>query len=340
MTFRLARYLIRKFLITFFYISFFLGVIIAIFELIDATKSGYTFLEALTVIGFNFMSKVYSMAPYSALSSMVILFFQMRQNKEWIAYKHLGFSNKQVMRSFIVLTSCFMVIDILALNPIVTNLDIKVQQIETLYGSTLINFSSSGIWLRDTDLNEYRYIQAQKIIPNENSFEDVKMLILNKNGQLNSYWHIKKAILKNNEWQLIEAQNLEDQTFSEIFKKTVLTPSDLHVFSKQIFIPFIELPSHIKLFKKLNLATDYYYLLLHKFLSQYLLLFAMIMIGFFIGTLVFNKVYMFMSTLFTGLLLYFLSEFIMSYVSTYHVDKFYLLWLFPALLTIVLWKRL
>ena len=340
MTFRLYRYLIRKFLITLFYISLFLGVIIIIFELIGTTKSGFSFLEALTVVGFNFMSKVYTMLPYSSLASTVILFFQMRQNKEWVAYKHLGFSNKQVMASFLFLLCCYMILDIFALNPISTKLDYEVRQIETLYDSTLINFSSSGIWLRDTDLNEYRYIQAQKIIPKENAFEDVKMLILNKDGQLNSYWHIKKAILKNNEWQLIEAQNLEDQTYSESFKKTVLTPSDLHVVSKQVFIPFIELPSHIKLFKKLNLATDYYYLLLNHFLAQYLYLFSMIMMGFFIGTLVLNRVYMFMGTLFTGLSVFFLSEFILSYITTYHVDKFYILWIFPSFLTMMLWKRL
>jgi lipopolysaccharide export LptBFGC system permease protein LptF len=338
--FTLSRYLIKKFFITFVYLCLFLGVIIGIFELIDATKSGYSTLDVLKVVTLNIASKIYGMIIYTSLGASVVLFYQMRQNKELTAYKHLGFSNHQVFFVFVFMITCFSIIDILVLNPNVNRIDHKSQQLETKGDMAAINLSNSGIWLKDTDRSELRYLHAEKMLPKENAFEDVNLLILNRNGQLNSYWKIKKAILEKHEWHFVQATNLEGKQFSSMFKKTILKPSDLKIFARQMFVPFIKIPSQIKLFHKLNLATDYYRLLWHKFLIQYLFCIVYIMMGFLIATSIYNTVYMFMATLFTGLSLFFVSELIINYLIAYHVDKFYCLWIFPSVLFFLIWKRL
>lgn len=338
--FILSFYLIKKFWMGFLYLTLFLSMINGIFELIDATKLGYPFQTVIQIVSFNVILKIYSMSLYVVLANSVFIFYQMQQNKEFLAYKHIGFSNKQFMYVFTLMLGFVFLIDAFLLNPEINILDQKTEKIETKKEYTSVNFSNTGVWLRDTDLHEYRYIHADKIIPNQHAFENVKVLVLNKDGQLNAYWHAQKAILERYKWRFLEATNLQDKTYSEVWKQTVLTPSDINVFSKQAFIPFIQLTQHIKLFKKLNLSTDYYRLLWHKFVVKYLYLLIMIALGFFIATTIKTSAYLYMATLFSAILIYFISELIFNYLLSYHIDKFYMLWVWPGILGIVLWKRL
>lgn len=337
--FILSRYLIRRFCITFLYLCLFLSVILFIFELIDATKMAYSALEALLVVSLTTVSKVYGMISYTSLGASVVTLYQMRQNKELTAYTHLGFAPKSAFLVFTFMVACYSAIDIFLLDPNINIIDFHTKQLEQK-AETAIEVSSSGVWLRDTDKHEYRYMHAETVLPKENTFKNVHMLILNPNGQLNSYWTIEKAVLSQNQWHFFNATNLEAQNFSEMFKTTILTPSDLKVFAQHKFLPFMKIPKQIHLFKKLNLATDYYRVLWHKFLSQYLFSIALIMLGFIIATTLYNNVYMFMGTLFTGLALYFTSEIIVNYVIAYHVGMFYVVWILPCSLLFLIWRHL
>jgi len=336
----LSFYFIRKFLVIFFYLSLFLGIIIGIFELVDSLKMGYPVYTVFKSVILNVISRLYSMMAYTSLGAGVICLYQMRQNKEFLVYRYLGFSDYHFLGVFAFIIMLFSIVDIFVFNPSVVFLYDKIRMIEAKKDTLAINISPSGVWLRDQDDEEYRYLHAKTIIIQDNTFEDVKVLALNKVGQFQSYWYAKKAILKNNEWLFFDVRDAEDQTHEMWVKKTVLSSDDIKVFAKQNFIPFMKLSKSMKLFKKLNLSTDYYRLLWHKFVTHYVYFFALLFIGLLIILNIRSIFSILMVTLFAGLSLFFISEYILSYVMVYYEKSFYLLWIFPLTVVGVLWKRL
>jgi len=317
-----------------------MGVVIGILELVDGMKMGYHFHTVMKIMILSVISKLYGMTIYTSLATVVVCLYQMRQNKELLAYQYLGFSYYHFMVVFLCIVSAFAIIDIFVLDPSIVPINQKIRTLATKSDAPTILLSSSGVWLRDKDESEYRYIHAKKILIQENTFEDLKILILNKAGQFQSYWHADKAILKDNEWEFLGVKNEKGEENKILNKKTVLLPSDIHVFASQVFIPFIKLSKNINLFKKLNLSTDHYRLLWHRFLAHYLYFFMLLLVGFLIVMRFKSVLFILMVTLFSGLLIYFVSEYILSYITVHYIKKFYLVWIFPTTMNLLLWKRL
>lgn len=329
----LHRYLYKQFLLILLTVCVIIGFIIGVFEFVEVLKSGtHVFYYDLQIIFINIVRKLYQISVYLIFLAFTVLFLKLKNNKELLAYNHLGFSVFQIFSGFISLLFLLFLLDIYNLDQFVAYLEKKLSFIkrdEVAKKNYVVNVSSQGIWLRDTDFEENRYIYAKRIILDTNELQDAKLIILDQDGHLKDYFTVSKMFLKDKKWDFYGVKDLSQNPSALSHKKTVLMPNDINVFS-QNYIPFNRLKVHIKLFKKLGLTVDYLKLSWHKIVLKFLYWVIVLFLSFLLVQFITHQFFIYISVLFLGVSIYLISEIIYAYVSTYYIKYSYLLWVFPT----------
>ena len=196
--------------------------------------------------------------PFIILSSTIVTYRKLSSDLTLLVLKSSGFSTLQLLAPIIAISSIVGVMHATVFHSIGSYCLEKYQIIEavTLRGKkSLINLSASGLWLKQIEDNQLIIIHGLRIIESQRTVYDFTAFYIDNNHSFFKRIDAEKAILRDNYWELYNAQSIDIDYNITKYEK-IKTPTNL-TFSQiidSIAIPetlsFWQLFSFIELSKK------------------------------------------------------------------------------------------
>ena len=198
-------YIIRKFLLTIFNVSFvFYGlvVIMSLFEEISFFSEidvGIYFPVILVLL--NSFSILYQLFPFIFLIGIQFFFINFIDSNEFNTFKNYGLSNIKILK-VITLTSCISGIIIVTLfYNFAAILKFKYIDLKNTYSNDskyLASVTENGLWIKDEYKEQIYFISAEKI--SLNKLHDIEVMILDDKFSLTKKIFSAEANISKNEW--------------------------------------------------------------------------------------------------------------------------------------------
>ena len=219
----LNKYLVNEFLISFFKVVLVfiaLGLIMNLFEEINFFRQFGT--NIWVPIGLSLMiipSMLIGILPFIIFLSSMVVFIKLKNNRDLLSIKILGYSNLKFL--FIFCSTAFFlgILTLFALNPVTSAVlksyvDIKGKY--DLYKNHLASITSNGIWIKEKIGNSTQIVQASSL--DKNKLINVSIYRFNENKVLIERIKAQTSDISDSNWI---ATNAIKYSFLENNKKEV-----------------------------------------------------------------------------------------------------------------------
>ena len=204
-SFVLNRYLIGEFLKSFLNIVLIfvaLGLIMNLFEEINFFRKFD--IGIATPIGLSFMiipSILVNMLPFIVFLSSMMTFIKLKNNRDLISIKVLGFSNLKFLTLFSSTAFVLGVLTLFAINPLTSAIlksyvDIKGKY--DMYKNHLASITSNGIWIKEKIDGKTQIVKAEAL--EIDTLMNVSIYKFDENDVLIERIMAKKSNISNSQW--------------------------------------------------------------------------------------------------------------------------------------------
>ena len=252
------KYIIKKFLIRFFFTSlvfFILAIVLSVFEEISFfNNSNINFLLFYFLTFLNAPITLFEIFPFIFLISTQFFFYEIFKNDELIHLKNNGLSNLKIIKTLFLSSILLGLIMIFLYYNFAAKLKFLYTDIKNNYTNDnkyLAVVNDSGLWLKD-ETNEKTLIVKSKNIKN-NYLIDVIINEFDSNFQLLQTIQANKVDIKNKKWiiynPIITRDNISKNNISEMIYKTNFDDKKI----RSLFSNF----STLNIYELFNLKKDY-----------------------------------------------------------------------------------
>ena len=345
----IIKYLLKEFLFSlliFTSIIFSLILLITfleeIFFLRDKELTNNLFLLSITLSLIKMPTLLISMSPFIFLFSGIFFFVKLLRSNEITPMSLSGFSSNFIIIIPAVFSFCLGIFIILFLTPVSAELSKYYETYKRQYtgNENLIIFSHNGLWLMEKNKNGYNIIKSEKKI--SQNFKKLNQVTIYKFDNQNNFKEridSESALIKKNNWELINANKLSQTNKQNITYKTNINFDNVkNFFTNPNIFSIWNISKEINEIKKLGYFGQELIITFNKFLSLPFMLFAMIVLSTLFtlktGYQFNNFVYAFLGVL-IGIIIYFLSDLSIAVGKSGKIPLSLSVW-FPVILIITL----
>ena len=227
--FILNKYLVNEFLKSFFNVILMfiaLGLIMNLFEEINFFREFNVSLLLPLALSFLIIPSILvSMLPFIIFLSSMALFIKLKNNRDLLSLKILGFSNTNFLIIFSFTAFILGIFTLVAINPL-TSISVKyyedIKGKYDVYKNHLASITDNGIWIREKIDNTTQIINAKALDGNE--LKIVSVYKFNEKKVLFERIQSKKAQISSTRWIMRDStlttfgeENLEEKFETLIF---------------------------------------------------------------------------------------------------------------------------
>ena len=203
--FVLNKYLVSQFLKSFFNVVLIfiaLGLIMNVFEEINFFRKFN--VNIAVPIGLSFMvipSMLINILPFIVFLSSMAVFIKLKNNRDLISIKILGYSNMKFLYIFSFTAFVLGLLTLITINPVTSVIvksyvDIKGKY--DIYKNHLASITANGIWIKEKIGNSTHIIQAKRL--NFNELEGVSIYKFDENNVLFERINAKNSDISSSKW--------------------------------------------------------------------------------------------------------------------------------------------
>ena len=325
----LSRYIGRQFLVWFGSIFVAIVGVILIFDVVElmrraSSKPDATMGIVIDMALLKLPTLAQEIVPFAVLWGGMVAFWRLTRSRELVVVRGAGVSAWQFLLPVLLLALMIGVFKIAAFNPLASVAQSRYEQLENKYlrgRTSLLAVSSSGIWLRQSDDFGQSVIHARQVSPQGMEMQDVIVFMFEGTDRFVGRIDAATAMLEDGYWHLREswimAPDAPARFEPEFTVKTDLTIDRIQEsFASPESISFWDLPGFIEALEEAGFSGLRHRLYWHSLLADPLLLGAMVMFAaaFTLRTSVRRGAAAMMigGGVFTGFLLYFLSDVVLA----------------------------
>tara|TARA_X000000950_G_C13805292_1_gene615341 strand:- start:21 stop:719 length:699 start_codon:yes stop_codon:yes gene_type:complete len=200
-------YLLSGFLKTFLKISllfYCFGIILNLFEEIEFFKeSEVSFFTPLVLTILYIPSLIIQLLPFIVFITSLKFITEIRNNKDLLTLKVLGFSNLRIFFTFAITSFLLGWLILFFINPITSTMSKYYEKTKGYHSKDidhLATFNKNGLWIKENLNNGQRIISASN--DSENKLKDLTIFNFDKNYLLKEKIFSKFADIKKSEWVL------------------------------------------------------------------------------------------------------------------------------------------
>ncbi len=260
------KYIIKKFLNNFFYISlifFSLIIILSILEEISFFKRSdvnFLFPYFLTLLGSPIT--LFEIFPFIFLISTQFLFFDLFKKDELNHMKNNGLSNLKIIKILFISSITIGIFTVLIFYNIASSLKFFYTDIKNKFSNDnkyLAVVTDSGLWIKDEIRDEIIIVKAKSI--KDSNLGEVIINEFTKNFDLKRTIQAKNVNIKSKKWiiekPLITIENISSQEISELNYDTNFDEKKIgSLFSNISTLNILELFDLKKDFERLGYSSD------------------------------------------------------------------------------------
>lgn len=323
----LSAYIARQFAI--WYLGFLLGLVgvillVSTVELLDrmaAKDSSLGVVLSMALLKLPFLTQ--EIMPFTVLFAGLACFWRLTRSNELVVARAAGISIWQVLLPSLLTALVIGALTAAALNPIASILLGRFEHLEAKYvhnQSSTLMVSRGGLWLRQADPTGQSVIHAQRVTDETLTLHGVTIFRFEEQDRFVDRIDAARADLAEGAWVLTDAWQArpgDSPRFTESLElATELTREKvLDSFAPPETISFWSLPGFIALLENAGFTAIPHKLQYHRLLATPLLFAAMILLAatFSLRPSRRGRVgLVIMGGVFTGFLLYFLSNFVFA----------------------------
>ncbi|MAP24566.1 MAG: hypothetical protein CMM87_03430 [Rickettsiales bacterium] len=268
-------------------------ILMDFFELFRRAKNkpdiGFTVISKM--VFFHFPDILKQLMPLIALFASLILFLNLGRSSQLVIMRMSGSSLRRLLIPLFAVISLYAFFDFLFLNSISAQLMQKFESYNNRLfkgNSSAIRLSSSGLWLRESQNNQYTIVQIKHIQATEKKLQNLSFFIFSNENTLLNRIDAEKAIITQEGWVLKNATLLKPNREPEKIQSFIWrTDLDLDSIEKQSLGPdtisFWKLKNYISILKKAGLSSVKYEMIWHSTLAQPFLILTMAFLGAFVS---------------------------------------------------------
>lgn len=288
----LTRYLAVQFAIAVAIVLALVLIVVFIFDILAmgqrfGAKDGITFGTIMSMSALRMPNLIEDTIPFAILFGGTWSFSTMSRSSELIVARAAGISAWQFLAPALALGFIFGVLLITAYDPLAAVLIEREEGLESKYlhsQTSLLDVSSTGLWLRQVNQGEPAIINAQKVSDHGARLEDVAIYMTTPQDRFVGIVTAKLATLAPGHWQLqggvlrrVGEEN-NPQPVSEF--GTELTRSQIQdSFASPRTMSFWQLPRFIRLAEQAGFSALRHRLHYYSLLAEPLLLCAMVLLA-------------------------------------------------------------
>ena len=321
----LSTYIGRQFLIWFSSVFLSLMGLLLVVDFVElmrraASKPDATLGVVIDMAFLRLPDLAQELVPFAVLFGGMIAFWRLMRSRELVVVRATGVSVWQFLLPALVLALFIGIVQITVFNPVASVMQSRYEQLESKYlrGRTnLLAVSSTGMWLRQVDDYGESVVHASHISPKGMAMHNVIILFYEGRDRFVGRIDAASAQLEKGFWHLRDAwltgPDRPARYEPEYTVKTDLTIEKIQdSFASPKSISFWDLPGFIQVLEKAGFSGLRHRLYWHSLLSDPAVLCAMVLFAaaFSLRPTVRRGTAMLMicGGVFTGFLLYFLSD--------------------------------
>lgn len=288
----LSTYIGRQFLLGVATVFLLLVALIFLIDVVElsrrgAAREGVTFAIVLQMALLKLPYMAQKIIPFAALFGGMFTFLKLTRTHELVVARAAGVSAWQFLLPTLVLALAIGIFVVTTFNPLASVTASRYEQMETNYlrgRSSLLAVSSSGLWLREGDLNHQSVIHALRVDPDDMELDQVIIFLYEGADHFVRRIDAKTAKLDNGYWYLtdtiITAPGTPAEVRPEYRLKTDLTKARIQdSFASPETMSFWVLPEFIGTLEAAGFSARKHRLYWHAVLAGPLLLCAMVLIA-------------------------------------------------------------
>ncbi len=180
------------------------GMILSLLEEVEFFKNLDTSIFVpLTLTALLIPSIIIKLLPFVIFISSMWFLLNLRNNKDLLNLKVLGYSNLKIFLIVALISFIFGWIILFMVNPITSTMVKYYEQTKAKYSRDvdhLISINKNGLWIKENIDTGYRIISANEI--KNNILKKITIINLNNNYQLVNKIYSETADISSNEWIL------------------------------------------------------------------------------------------------------------------------------------------
>ncbi len=348
-------YFNRKFLFWFF--CFIVGtfLVILLFEAVEVTRKSMLKdvpLNILIQISLCRVPNLLSLLiPIICFFSFLGCFMRLHQTNNIVILQGFGVSKTQFLMGYIFSIIIIAVCDLLVYEQIRSTLFSRASHLEEKFlqkKSYSIALNENGLWLREKIGNKSSIIQVGKHDAPTKTFLDIKLYQVNSKGVFIKHYRAKKALLKENYWELHDGFSIDSENnflsfkIQEVPSKLILQ-NIINASAPKQSLSFSQIPEFVKMLRNSGINPISYLVEWHGKIASYGMIFGyMIIASVFCFRNTRNMQYMGIISLsvIAAFLLYFFENIMKAYAIAEKAPVIFAAWV-PVILTILtaLWLK-
>lgn len=250
-------------------------------------KEGVTFATILSMSALRMPNLIEDTIPIATLFGATWCFSALSRSSELIVARAAGISAWQFLAPALALGFIGGIVLITAYDPLAAAMIEREEGLESKYlhsKTSLLDISSTGLWLRQVDQGEPAIINAQKVSDHGTHLEDVVIYMTTTQDRFVGIVTAKLATLEPGRWLLeggvIRRVGAENQPVPIAEFGTELTRSQIQdSFASPQTMSFWQLPRFIKLAEQAGFSAIRHRLHYYSMLATPLLLCAMVLLA-------------------------------------------------------------
>jgi lipopolysaccharide export system permease protein len=338
----LSTYLGRQFLVSFLGILLAFASVAVLFDVVEmlrraSSKEDATFSIVLSMSLFKAPHLTEQIVPFAVLFGSMLTFWRLTRSHELVVVRSIGVSVWQFVAPALFLSFVIGVVKITMLNPIASAMLFRYEELENKYlkGKTsILAVSETGLWLRQADADGESVVHALRVSSRNFELSDVIIFLFKDQDRFVGRIDAESAKLEPGFWLLrkawITAPDRPAQ-FAETYRQpTALTFEQIQdSFASPESISFWDLPRFIQLMRHAGFSALRHRLYWNSLLSAPFLLCAMVLIA---ATFSMRNqrrggtVLLIALGVFTGFLIYFVSDVVFALGLTATIPVFLAAW--------------
>ncbi len=301
------------------------------------SRGDISFSIVLSMSVFKLPHLCEQVIPFAVLFGGMLTFWRLTRSQELVVVRAIGVSVWQFTAPAVFLAFLIGVAKITVLNPVAAAMLFHFEELENKYlkGMTsLLAVSETGLWLRQVDRDGELVVHALQVTPKDFELINVIIFLFKGTDHFSGRIDAETARLENGYWDIhkawITTPGRPAQYAADYHLKTNLTLAQIQdSFASPESISFWELPSFIELLQHAGFSALRHRLYWNSLLSDPLLLCAMVLIAATFslrhqrrgGTVLIIAI-----GVFTGFLVYFISDVVFALGLTSSIPIFLAAW--------------
>ncbi len=263
-----SKYIIQKFTQWFLMVSFVLGIILALFNIVELVRRSYNktnigFKQIILMSFYQLPDLLSQLLPFIVLFATMLLLWHMNRRSELLVARSLGFSIWSILWPVWVAILGFSILNFAVFNPISAEFSTRFSQMEKdllTQRSNLFMVSGSGLWLKQEEDMIYSLVRVSRLDSNKKDLQGVTVYSFDWNSHFVNRLDAEQVTVTPKGWllknALLSMANKAPEQLGDLLWKTDLTLYKIQEsFASPAGIPLWKLPSFIDLMEKAGLST-------------------------------------------------------------------------------------